>query len=180
MISPADGWYTDLNNIVLIGMPGTGKSTVGALLAERLNYSLIDTDTLLARQNGMSLPHLLEQQGIETFLKLESQVGEQLVCEHTVIATGGSMVFSQTAMRNLMAHNVVVWLDTALSELERRIAFSGDRGIAAAKGTTIDKLDAMRRPLYKRYADMRVRSEGTPEEVTDRILEALAHHGYII
>ena len=87
-------------------MPGTGKSTVGALLANLLNYRLIDTDILLIEKYGMPLAELLSQKGVDTFLKLESEVGEQLVCQKTVIATGGSMVFSQTAMNNLMNHNV--------------------------------------------------------------------------
>ena len=143
-------------NIVLIGMPGTGKSTVGKLLACRRRCRFVDTDALLVRAHGKTLPQLIQSEGLEGFLRLEGELGRQLACRDCVIATGGSMVLSATAMQNLKNLGTVVWLDTPLAQLRLRIEKSGDRGIAAAPGTTLAEIDAVRRPLYEQYADVRI------------------------
>jgi shikimate kinase len=162
-----------LRNIVLIGMPGSGKSTVGALLAKRLGYKLIDTDRMMVDAYGKSLPELIADMGVEGFRLLEGRTGERLACDQCVIATGGSMVYSEGAMRHLRASGVTVWLDAASDELRRRIAAAGDRGIAAERGVTVEQLDAERRPLYEKYADIHVFSDGTGEAVAARIEHAL-------
>ena len=162
-----------LKNIVLIGMPGSGKSTIGARLAKNLHYPLIDTDRLIMDTTGHTLPELLQIRGLEGFLALEGQVGAQLACEGCVIATGGSMVLSETAMRNLKRESVTVWLDTALTELERRIRANADRGIAAKPGTTIEEIDAVRRPLYARYADIHLHTAGSVGHMVAQLMEAL-------
>ena len=163
-----------MSNLVLIGMPGTGKSTIGARLAKRLHYRLIDTDKLLAEKTGQTLPQILSECGVESFLQLEGTVGAELNCENCVIATGGSMVFSDEAMQNLKRDAIVIWLDTELNELDRRIRRNADRGIAAQPGTSIAEIDALRRPLYRKYADIRVRTSGSVERVTAQILDAIA------
>ncbi len=163
-----------MRNLVLIGMPGTGKSTIGYVLAKKLGFRLIDTDTLLKEKHKRSLPQIIADEGLETFLQWEEAEGKQLVCDRCVVATGGSMVYSDAAMRNLKKLGVVVWLDTPMEELERRVARSGDRGIAAPKGTSLAVLDAQRRPLYERFADIRVSCKGYKNVVADRIIEMLA------
>ena len=90
-----------MNNVILIGMPGSGKSTVGVLLAKALGYSFIDTDLIISRRAKKPLQNILNEDGIEAFLRLEEEVGESLECDHTVVATGGSMVVSEAAMRRL-------------------------------------------------------------------------------
>ena len=89
-----------MKNIILIGMPGTGKSVVGRALARRLGYTFLDVDDRIVEQAGMTLPEILRTQGLEAFLEIEGQVGQALECENTVIATGGSMVLSQPAMEH--------------------------------------------------------------------------------
>ena len=162
-----------VRNIVLIGMPGTGKSTVGQLLARRLNYQLIDTDRRITAQSGKSLPEIIAANGVEGLLMLESEVGQTLDCDHCVIATGGSMVLSEAAMEHLRTLGVVVWLDTPLPELRRRIRRHQDRGIAAAPGVTLRQIDTMRRPLYQRYADFRVASARSVKATAEQILTML-------
>ena len=111
-----------MKNIILIGMPGTGKSVVGRALARRLGYTFLDVDDRIVEQAGMTLPEILRTQGLEAFLEIEGQVGQALECENTVIATGGSMVLSQPAMEHLRENGVTVWLETPLSQIcDRRI-----------------------------------------------------------
>ena len=165
---------TGMENIVLIGMPGTGKSTVGAKLAKRLHYELIDTDRLIVQQTGKSLPQILSECGVNGFIDIEGAVGATLNCQHCVIATGGSMVLSESAMQNLCANSTVVWLDTDVTELDRRIRRSADRGIAAEAGTTVAQIDAIRRPLYSRYANIRIKTVGGIDRVVAMVMRALS------
>ena len=90
-----------MKNIVLIGMPGTGKSVVGRALAQRLDYTFVDVDDLIVEKTGKTLPEILRTQGLEAFLAIEEQVGQSLECSNTVVATGGSMVLSEKAMEHL-------------------------------------------------------------------------------
>ena len=163
-----------MNNIILIGMPGTGKSTVGVILAKHLGYDFLDCDILIARREGRTLPEILEQDGLEHFLELEGRAGESIDCEHTVIATGGSMVFSPRAMEHLKKGSVTVWMDTALSVLEKRLTAASrhNRGVAAPADMSIRDIYAQRAPLYRKYADLRLRCPlGTDRTVAK--LEAL-------
>ena len=130
-----------MKNIVLIGMPGTGKSVVGRALAQRLDYGFIDVDDLIVEKAGKPLSEILRSEGLESFLALEGQVGEVLTRTDTVIATGGSMVLSSAAMENLRKNGVVVWLETPLSQISDRMpADLTDRGIAAPAGMTIRQI----------------------------------------
>ena len=101
-----------MKNIVLIGMPGTGKSVVGRALAQRLDYTFVDVDDLIVEKTGKTLPEILRTQGLEAFLAIEEQVGQSLECSNTVVATGGSMVLSEKAMEHLCSNGVAVWLET--------------------------------------------------------------------
>jgi shikimate kinase len=160
-------------NIVLIGMPGTGKSTAGVILAKQMGYEFVDTDLLLIKRAGKTLPEILAETGVDGFLKLEGQVGESIHCEKCVIATGGSMVFSESAMKNLCGQNVVVWLDTELHVLEYRLKNSAGRGIAAPPGETVAGIYEARKPLYEKYADIRVHCTGNTDHVVSQIKEAI-------
>ena len=172
-IGRPEGSVYALQNIVLIGMPGSGKSTVGVLLAKRLGMRFLDTDLLLIEQTGVTLPQLLRQQGVEGFLTLEGAMGEALHCEHTVIATGGSMVLSAPAMENLCKLAFCVWLDTPLPFLQARIDQAADRGIAAGPGVTLAQIDAVRRPLYEHYQNARVDGALGVEAVVRAVLDTL-------
>lgn len=121
-----------MKNIILIGMPGTGKSVVGRALAERLRYTFVDVDDLIVEAAGKSLPELLRAEGLEAFLAVEGRIGLTLDCEDTVIATGGSMVLSGEAMAHLKENGIAVWLETPLSQIAERMPEDlTDRGIAA-------------------------------------------------
>lgn len=161
-----------MNNIVLIGMPGAGKSTAGVILAKRLGYDFVDTDLLIIKKAGRTLPEILTEKGIEGFLEIENQVGLGLRCEKCVIATGGSMVLCGDAMKSL-SRNTVVWLDTKLEELERRIGAASERGIAAKPEETTADIYKARKPLYEKYADIRIECEGGTDEVVSQIQRAL-------
>ena len=165
---------TTMQNVILIGMPGTGKSTVGVLLAKRLGYRFIDTDLLIIERAGKTLPQILAEAGVKRFLTLEAEVGETLRCDKTVIATGGSMVFGQTAMKRLKEGGITVWLDTPLPILEKRILAAADRGIAAEPGMSIAQIDSIRRPLYAQYADVCIPCEGDVESIVHSIVRAMA------
>ena len=163
-----------MNNIILIGMPGTGKSTVGVILAKHLGYDFLDCDILIARREGRTLPEILEQDGLERFLELEGQAGESIRCEHTVIATGGSMVFSPRAMEHLKDLGRIVYLHLPLEELEHRLHNISTRGIAMAPGETLAHIYDYRSPLYRKYADLTVAVDRqTLEETVEQVLSAL-------
>ncbi|WP_295580448.1 shikimate kinase [uncultured Oscillibacter sp.] len=162
-----------MKNILLIGMPGTGKSVVGRALAQRLHYTFLDVDDLIEQIAGKSLPEILRTDGLEAFLAVEGRVGEALRCENTVVATGGSMVLSERAMARLQENSVTVWLETPLSQISGRMPQDlTDRGIAAPQGATIRQIYEQREGLYARYADVIVASrEG--EDDTARQVETI-------
>ena len=144
-----------MENIVLIGMPGTGKSVVGQALASRLGYDFVDVDDLIVEKAGKTLPEILRQDGLEAFYRIEGSVGLSLQRKHTVIATGGSMVLYPEAMEHLKENSVVVWLQTPFSLIQDRMpADLYDRGIAAPKGESLREIYEERRALYATYADL--------------------------
>ena len=143
-----------MNNIVLIGMPGSGKSTLGVLLAKALGYSFIDTDLIISRMAEKPLQRILDEDGLESFLKLEQKVGRELECDTTVVATGGSMVLSEQAMQNLKSHGRVVYINVPLNEIKKRVTNITTRGIVFRKGETLDDVYRERTPLYHMYADV--------------------------
>lgn len=162
-----------MHNIVLIGMPGTGKSTVGVILAKRLGYDFIDADLLIIKKAGKTLAEIIANAGVECFLDIENEVGESIRCDHCVIATGGSMVLNEGAMKHLCAENTVVWLDTDVKELERRIENGTDRGIAVAPGTSIAQIYADRKQLYEKYANIHIQCENGTDRVVSQIRDRL-------
>jgi shikimate kinase len=163
------------NNIVLIGMPGAGKSTVGVLLAKYLGLAYLDTDLAIQTSQGCTLQEIFDRHGLAEFLRIEEQVVLGLtVCRH-VIATGGSVVYSQRAMQHLRCGAVTVHLDADPSLLAARIDDLGSRGIAMPTGQDLAALYAERRPLYHKYADATVDcGSRTPNEVVRRMMAVLS------
>ena len=145
-----------MNNITLIGMPGSGKSTVGVLLAKALGFQFVDVDLLIQQREGALLQELLDNRGVEPFLDAEEAAICSLACTGAVIAPGGSAVCRAGAIGHLRALGRVVYLHVPLSELERRIHNITTRGIAMAPGQTLADVYAAREPLYRRYADLTV------------------------
>lgn len=166
-----------MKNVVLIGMPGSGKSTLGVVLAKVMCYSFVDTDLIITKKAGMPLQKILNQKGLDCFLELEQEVGEGLDCDSTVIATGGSMVLSEKAMKRLAENSVVVFIDVPLKEIKRRVTNLRTRGIAFHSGDTLDDVFEERFPLYEKYADVKVVFENAAdiENTVDRIYEKIKH-----
>lgn len=163
-----------MKNIVLIGMPGTGKSVVGRALADRLGYTFVDVDDLIVADAGKTLPQILRTEGLEAFLKIEARVGASLKRENTVIATGGSLVLSDEAMENLKENGVVVWLETPLGQISDRMPEDlTDRGIAAPQGMTIREIYRQREPLYAKYADLIVASRDGEDDTARQVEEVM-------
>ncbi|HMM05050.1 MAG TPA: shikimate kinase [Clostridiales bacterium] len=162
-----------MRNIILIGMPGTGKSTVGVILAKRLGYDFIDVDLLIIKKTGKTLPEIIADVGVGGFLAIENQVGKGIHCTRCVVATGGSMVLNESAMEHLSAENTVIWLDTDVAELEQRIENGADRGIAMTPGTTVAQVYADRKGLYEKYADIHIKCENGTDRVVSQIRDAL-------
>ncbi|MDR1132094.1 MAG: AAA family ATPase [Oscillospiraceae bacterium] len=163
-----------MKNIILIGMPASGKSTVGLILAKLLGYDFIDTDIRLSVAQDRPLSQIIAEDGFDRFIALEGQTGEGLKCERTVVATGGSMIFSDRAMKALSENAVVVWLDAGPDELARRMAGTLiSRGVATPVKMTVGEIYAARRPLYKKYANIRVCCAGSAEQAAIALRERL-------
>ena len=162
------------NNIVLIGMPGAGKSTVGVILAKVLGYEFLDSDLVIQREEGKRLFEIIDAVGTDGFLAVENRVNAGLDVSRTIIATGGSAVFGAEAMEHLKQDSVVVYLELPFSVIEERVSNAHNRGVAMQEGQTLRDVFDIRRPLYEKYADVTVNADlGSPERVMTAICEAL-------
>ena len=163
-----------MDNIILIGMPGAGKSTVGVLLAKTLGYAFLDTDLVIQQREGALLQPLVDSLGVEAFLDVEADAICSVECRGTVIAPGGSAVCRERAMAHLRARGRIGYLPLPLEELERRLSNISTRGIAMAPGETLADLFARRAPLYRNYADLTVDvGRQSLEETVALVLRAL-------
>lgn len=143
-----------LSNIVLIGMPGCGKSTVGVLLAKALGMSFVDTDVVFQANEGRKLQSIIEEIGIDAFLEKEEATVLEMSCDKTVIATGGSVVYGKRAMKKLHRDGTVVYIRLPFSEIERRLSNLATRGVTLRNGQTLADLYDERIPLYEKEADI--------------------------
>jgi shikimate kinase len=164
----------DLSNIVLIGMPGSGKSTVGAILAKLTSRSFIDTDVLIQTKQGRSLQDIFDHDGYLALRAIEEKVLLDLGCRSHVIATGGSAVYSRAAMEHLKSYGIVGFLNVDLGTLKSRVHDFETRGLAKRSDQSVADLFAERSALYRQYADVTIDSVGfSHEEVCARIIEEL-------
>lgn len=161
-----------MKNIILIGMPACGKSSVGVILAKTAAMSFVDTDLLLQEKEGRKLQYIIDNQGMDEFLKIEERILSSVNAENAVISTGGSAVYSERAMAHLKSVGTIVYLKLSLSEIDRRLKNIKTRGIAMGPGETLADLYDYRVPLYERYADITIDAEGlTIEETIAEILK---------
>lgn len=161
-------------NIVLIGMPGSGKSTVGVILAKMLAKSFLDTDILIQQRTSRTLQEIVDSSGHMVLRAIEEQTLLSVNCQETVIATGGSAAYSEPAMRHLGQQGTVVFLDVDLATLERRISNYHTRGLAKRPEQSFEDLFAERLLLYKKYAEIVVKNSSlSQEQVCACIIEAL-------
>lgn len=165
------------DNVVLIGMPGAGKSTLGVLLARTSGRDFLDTDVYIQAREGRTLEQILLEEGSDAFRRLEEQAVLTLTCRNTVIATGGSVVYGERAMKHLRAGGTVVYLHADLDILARRVEDFVRRGVVMAPGQSLESLLAERDPLYRRYADIIIHCRADHhEEVLARLQAALEAH----
>lgn len=162
------------SNIILTGMPGVGKSTLGVLLARSLRKPFIDTDLLIQQKENRFLQDIINQDGIERFLDIEKEVILSLNVKNHVIATGGSAVYRQSSMEHLREGGMVVYLELTYTELEDRIKNIKSRGIAMSRNQSLFDLYRERAPLYGKYADITVNCTGRNiEETLSEIISML-------
>ncbi len=162
------------NNIVLIGMPGVGKSTIGVILAKILGYKFVDADILIQEREGRLLKDIIASEGIDGFIKIEEEVNASIEADNTIIATGGSVVYGEKAMEHLKDIGKVVYLKVPFKTLEKRLADIKGRGVVLREGQELWDIYKERSPLYEKYADIELaegdnRIEQTVEMLVDKL-----------
>ena len=161
-----------MDNIILIGMPASGKSTVGVVLAKRLGYEFIDTDLLIQKQEQALLREIIAEKGEDGFLVIEDQVNADLEAERSVIAPGGSVVYCENAMKHYKEIGTVVYLQTSYQTIKERIGDPKKRGVVLREGQTLKDLYEERRVLFEKYADFTICEDGlTLSETIGKVVE---------
>lgn len=163
-----------MNNIVLIGMPGVGKSTLGVVLAKELGYEFVDADLLIQKREKRLLKEIIAAEGVDGFLKIENDVNVGIQADKTVIATGGSVIYGAQAMEHLKSIGTVVYLKLDYQTLDSRLGSLKGRGVVLKDGQNLKSLYDERVPLYEKYADIVVDEHDLSlEETLDKVLNSL-------
>ena len=149
-----------ISNIILIGMPGAGKSTIGVVLAKRLGFSFLDTDLVIQEKQKMLLHEILEEYGQDGFNEVENAILSEIFAKNSIIATGGSAVYGREAMQNMKELGKIVYLKISYEELEHRLGDLEERGVSMKEGQTLRSLYEERLPLYEKYADHMIDCDG--------------------
>jgi shikimate kinase len=161
-------------NITLIGMPAVGKSTVGNLLARKIGFDFLDSDDLIQSREQKTLSRIIEQKGLERFLEIEENHIIGIECSNHVIATGGSVVYSQKAMEHLCKTSTIIYLSIDLDTLLTRLCDITSRGVAISPEKSIEDLYKERTPLYDTYYDIKIDcSSTTAEQVVEKAVQNL-------
>ncbi len=163
-----------MKNIILIGMPGVGKSTIGVILAKIIGYKFIDTDLIIQEQTNQLLKDIIAENGVEGFINLENDILKKIEAEKAVIATGGSAVYGKEAMNHLKNIGTVVYLRLPLDKLEQRLDNIKNRGVVYKPGQDLKAIFQERQSLYSQYADITI-DEGIrgPEDIISELLSRL-------
>ena len=148
-----------MNNVILIGMPGAGTSTVGVVLAKRMGYRFVDSDLVIQERTGMLLHQIIEQQGLDGFIQVENEINASLDMERSVIATGGSVIYGAQAMEHLKQIGTVVYLKLSYEAIRERLGDLHERGVAVREEQTLPDLYEERIPYYEKYADVTIDCE---------------------
>ncbi|MHB1484412.1 MAG: shikimate kinase [Saccharofermentanales bacterium] len=162
-------------NIILIGMPGCGKSTIGVVLAKAMGYKFIDTDLLIQEREKRLLSKIIEDETYEEFIRIENEINKSIKTEKTVIATGGSAIYGLEAMEHFRKYGFVIYLKLPYKDIEERVGEIAARGILMKKGQTLKDLYQERTPLYEKYANLTIDIEGkTIREAVETVGTVLA------
>lgn len=163
-----------MDNIVLIGMPGSGKSTLGVVLAKMLGYGFIDSDLIIEEEENRLLHEIIREEGIEGFMAIENRVNSNIETSRKVIATGGSAIYGAEAMEHLGKIGTIVYLKWGLEELAEHLGDLTERGVVLKEGQDLRGLYEERCPYYEKYADITVECSGESiEAMTREIMKAL-------
>ena len=166
------------NNIILIGMPGAGKSTMGVILAKVMGYRFLDADLLIQEQEKRLLREIIEQEGQEGFIEIENRVNASICTENTIIATGGSVIYGAEAMKHLRSIGTVIYIRLSYQTVSERLGNIRQRGVVLKEGQTLYSLYQERCPLYQKYAHLTIDAEGMDtEQLMETILEQLNSAG---
>lgn len=161
-------------NVVLIGLPGVGKSTAGVVLAKITGRQFVDSDLIIQKQEGRLLKEIIASEGVDGFIEVENRVNAELEVENSVIATGGSVVYGDEAMRHLKAIGTVVYLKVGFDVIEHRLSDIRGRGVVLREGQTLRDIYDERVVLYEKYADVIVDETGLGiEETVEQIVSCL-------
>lgn len=164
------------HNVILIGMPGAGKSTVGVVLAKRLGYAFMDSDLVIQNREGRLLHELISEKGVEGFWCIEEEINTSLEVNHTVIATGGSVIYGSRAMEHFKQIGIIVYLKLSLEAITERLGDLNERGVTLREGQDLAALYAERIPMYERYADITMDCEGLSiREIVAAIAEQIVN-----
>lgn len=167
-----------MKNVVLIGMPSAGKSTIGVILAKVLGYQFLDSDLLIQEQESELLKDIIDKRGIDGFLAIENQINSEIDTVNTVIATGGSVIYGKEAMEHLREVGIVVYIKLSLNTITDRLGNIKQRGVVLRKGQDLKMLYEERCPLYEKYAHITVDGEQlNSEELMEKIVEEI--HSFI-
>ena len=163
-------------NITLIGMPASGKSSVGVVLAKRLGKKFVDTDIVIQEKYGKLLKELIEEHGDEGFREIEDEVNAGLDLDNSIISPGGSVVYGEKAMRHLKEISVIIYLELSYTAIKSRLGDLRERGITLKEGQSLKDLYLERVPLYEKYADITVNEmkkslAKTIDEICERLGE---------
>lgn len=160
--------------VVLIGMPGCGKSTIGVVLAKMMGYEFVDSDLEIQKREGKLLSEIIEEKGNAAFRKIEEKVNCKISVKHSVLATGGSAVYGERAMRRLSEHALVVYIKLPFETIERRVGSLEERGVSLSEGQSLEQLFNERSPLYEKYSDIVVETAGLRiSEAIKKVKEAV-------
>jgi shikimate kinase len=163
-----------MKNIVLIGMPSSGKSTLGVILAKTLGVGFVDTDLIIQKQKGRLLQEIIDTDGINKFLEIEEAAILSSEFTGEVIATGGSAIFCDKAMEYLKENGIIIYLNLPYDVIVQRLKNIATRGVAAKKGQTILDIYNQRTPIYEKYCDINIRCENeTVEKSVEKIIKEL-------
>lgn len=164
------------HNVVLIGMPGAGKSTVGVVLAKRLGYAFMDSDLVIQNKEGRLLHEIIAEKGVEGFWQTEEEINASIETDYTVIATGGSVIYGSRAMEHFKQSGIIVYLKLSLEAITERLGDLNERGVTLREGQDLAALYAERIPMYERYADITMNCEGLSiREIVATIAEQIVN-----
>lgn len=164
-----------MDNIILIGMPAVGKSTVGVVVAKRMGYRFIDTDILIQEEEGKLLKDIIAEKGIDGFLEIEDRINANVIAKHSVISPGGSVVYCENAMKHYKEIGKIVYLKASFETISRRLKNARRRGVVLKDGQSLKDLYDERVALFEQYADVTVCEDGLKlEETIENVLKVLS------